>query len=95
MKHDEKCRPGNLILGGGGRGILVAPSEYGTGNWKVLREAGDIVGEVWVRDGDPVGSKNHSRQNSGLGGIVRRFTDKSKTGTVGSNGTNGTNGEKN
>lgn len=53
MKADPKYRPGNLIVGGGGRGVRTAPSEYGMGKWKVLREEGDAVGEVWVRDGRP------------------------------------------
>ncbi|KAF2669630.1 hypothetical protein BT63DRAFT_479423 [Microthyrium microscopicum] len=77
MRYDEKCRPGNLILGGGGRGIRIAPKEFGTGEWKVLREEGDFVGEVWVRVGKPVGS----RQNSGMNGIKRALTEK-KNGII-------------
>ncbi|GME51786.1 short chain dehydrogenase reductase family [Neofusicoccum parvum] len=49
MRHDEGYRPGNLIVGGGGRGVRRAPKEAGMGQWKVLREEGDPVGEVWVR----------------------------------------------
>lgn len=53
MQADPTYRPGNLIVGGGGRGVRVAPREYGIGQWKVLREEGDPVGECWVRDGPP------------------------------------------
>ena len=70
MQMDESYRPGNLILGGGGRGVKVAPSEHGIGNWKVLREEGDLIGEVYVRDGKPIGS----RTNSGLNSLKRAFT---------------------
>lgn len=41
---------GNLIVGGGGRGIRKAPRHYGMGKWKVLREQGDPIGEVVVRE---------------------------------------------
>ena len=53
MKADPEYRPGNLIIGGGGRGIRKASKEYGIGKWKILREEGDPIGEVWVRDGKP------------------------------------------
>lgn len=49
MRHDKEYRPGNLIVGGGGRGVRKAPEHMGTGKWKVLRNEGDPVGEVWVR----------------------------------------------
>ncbi|KAL8796663.1 MAG: hypothetical protein Q9195_001053 [Heterodermia aff. obscurata] len=51
MKVDERYRPGNLIIGGGGRGVRKAPKEMGIGHWDVLREEGDPVGEVYVRRG--------------------------------------------
>lgn len=50
MEYDESYRPGNLILGGGGRGVRIAPAKAGVGKWKVVREEGDLVGEVFVRD---------------------------------------------
>ncbi|KAF2405393.1 hypothetical protein EJ06DRAFT_502573 [Trichodelitschia bisporula] len=50
MQADEKYRPGNLIVGGGGRGVRKAPPHLGTGKWKIVREEGDPVGELWVRD---------------------------------------------
>lgn len=49
MKADEGYRPGNLLVGGGGRGVRVAPEEYGTGEWVVLREEGSLVGEVLMK----------------------------------------------
>ena len=49
MKHDPTYRPGNLIVGGGGRGMRRAPEELGIGEWKVLKDEGDPVGHVYVR----------------------------------------------
>jgi len=49
MEADENYRPGNLIVGGGGRGVRRAPKHLGTGEWVVLREEGDPTGEVLVR----------------------------------------------
>lgn len=49
MLEDPSYRPGNLIVGGGGRGHRVAPPQYGTGDWECLAEEGDLVGEVWTR----------------------------------------------
>lgn len=54
MKLDRTYRPGNLIVGGGGRGVRVAPDEYGVGEWICVQEEGDPIGEIWVRNGDPV-----------------------------------------
>ncbi|KAG0641415.1 hypothetical protein HOY80DRAFT_1015021 [Tuber brumale] len=50
MKADPKYRPGNLIIGGGGRGVRRAPKNAGIGEWEVLRE-GSLVGEVLVKKG--------------------------------------------
>lgn len=49
MKRDPNYRPGNLILGGGGRGIRRAPEEAGTGEWVVKAHGGDPVREIYVR----------------------------------------------
>ncbi|KAL9036253.1 MAG: hypothetical protein Q9214_006216 [Letrouitia sp. 1 TL-2023] len=49
MEANENYRPGNLIVGGGGRGVRVAPKELGMGEWEVLKNHGDPVGEVLVR----------------------------------------------
>ncbi|KAI9759516.1 MAG: hypothetical protein M4579_002275 [Chaenotheca gracillima] len=49
MDANENYRPGNLLVGGGGRGVRKAPPEYGVGEWDVLREEGDPAGEVLTR----------------------------------------------
>ncbi|UKZ94723.1 uncharacterized protein TrAFT101_009576 [Trichoderma asperellum] len=54
MKLDKNYRPGNLIVGGGGRGVRIAPEEYGVGEWICVQDEGDPIGEIWVRNGDPV-----------------------------------------
>jgi len=51
MRVDGGYRPGNVIVGGGGRGIRTAPESAGVGRWQVIRERGDLVGEAVVRDG--------------------------------------------
>ncbi|KAI8268685.1 hypothetical protein K4K58_004386 [Colletotrichum sp. SAR11_239] len=50
MERDPKYRPGNLIVGGGGRGCRVAPKEYGMGKWKCVQGRGDPIDEIWVRE---------------------------------------------
>ncbi|KPM36531.1 hypothetical protein AK830_g10034 [Neonectria ditissima] len=49
MKMDDNYRPGNLIVGGGGRGTRKAPKEHGIGEWECIAAPGDPVGEIWVR----------------------------------------------
>lgn len=49
MDADPQYRPGNLIIGGGGRGVRKAPAHMGMGNWNVLREKGNPVGETFIR----------------------------------------------
>ncbi|CAI7580190.1 unnamed protein product [Penicillium glandicola] len=49
MQADHNYRPGNVIVGGGGRGIRVAPPEYGMGEWVVFKNEGDMVRETYVR----------------------------------------------
>ena len=49
MQLDPDYRPGNLVIGGGGRGMRRAPKEYGMGEWECVAEEGDPVGEVWVK----------------------------------------------
>jgi len=48
LEADPKYRPGNLIIGGGGRGLRVAPEKYGIGQWKLVGGEG-IVGEYYVK----------------------------------------------
>ena len=57
MKAIPDYRPGNLIVGGGGRGVRVAPKELGMGEWVCVREEGDPVGESFVR-------KSHAQTQS-------------------------------
>lgn len=54
MEADENYRPGNLIVGGGGRGVRKAPKELKIGEWVVHKNKGDPVGEVLVRKGKSV-----------------------------------------
>lgn len=58
MLADPKYRPGNLIVGGGGRGVRRAPKKQGIGKWIVACEEGDHVGECFVRKEPPKRSKS-------------------------------------
>jgi uncharacterized protein (DUF2235 family) len=49
MQLDETYRPGNLIVGGGGRGVRMAPRGMGIGEWVCVEREGCPVGEVWVK----------------------------------------------
>ncbi|KAJ0108758.1 hypothetical protein J7T55_011249 [Diaporthe amygdali] len=49
MRADKSYRPGNLIVGGGGRGCRVAPEEYGIGHWECIGNPGCPVEEVWKK----------------------------------------------
>jgi uncharacterized protein (DUF2235 family) len=49
MREDASYRPGNLIVGGGGRGLKRAPASLGIGEWKVVSYEGDPVREAYVR----------------------------------------------
>jgi uncharacterized protein (DUF2235 family) len=49
LKDDETYRPGNLIIGGGGRGVRRAPAEYGIGDWVCVAGHGDPISEIWER----------------------------------------------
>ncbi|KAL6715680.1 hypothetical protein ACLMJK_006641 [Lecanora helva] len=51
MEANEDYRPGNLIIGGGGRGVRKAPPEMGIGDWEIFKEEGDAVGQLYVRKG--------------------------------------------
>lgn len=62
MEQDEKYRPGNLIVGGGGRGVRIAPKEHGKGEWVCVSGQGDLIEEVWVRK-----AKNESTDEDSQG----------------------------
>ena len=49
MEVDPNYRPGNLIVGGGGRGMRKAPKELGIGDWSILKGDNDPVGCAYVR----------------------------------------------
>ena len=80
MEHDPKYRPGNLIVGGGGRGMRVAPEKYGIGEWEVVHGKGDPVAECVVRV---------RRQDNGektVGGSGEKEFLGRENGKAGSNG---------
>ncbi|KAI3342541.1 hypothetical protein F4824DRAFT_495492 [Ustulina deusta] len=55
MNQDQCYRPGNLIVGGGGRGMRIAPDEFGIGEWECVEGHGDPVDEVWIKKSvDPI-----------------------------------------
>lgn len=49
LKTDPNYRPGNLIIGGGGRGRRKAPEGHGIGEWVVYKDEGDPVRETYMR----------------------------------------------
>ncbi|KAB8072985.1 hypothetical protein BDV29DRAFT_158011 [Aspergillus leporis] len=53
LKKDQNYRPGNLIIGGGGRGVKRADEKHGIGDWVVMKYHGDSVREVYVRNKEP------------------------------------------
>lgn len=76
MLADPTYRPGNVIIGGGGRGVLVAPKEFGIGKWKVLREEDDWVGEVYVRAEKP---KPPPARTNSIGNMKKLLGERKKT----------------
>ncbi|KAK4101148.1 hypothetical protein N658DRAFT_426017 [Parathielavia hyrcaniae] len=51
MQANEAYRPGNLIIGGGGRGVRKAPPEHGIGDWVCVEHEGCPIAEVWIKRG--------------------------------------------
>jgi hypothetical protein len=64
MQQDKSYRPGNLIIGGGGRGVKVAPAKYGIGEWEPLQYEGDPVKGTYIRRLEP--KKENGRIQEGL-----------------------------
>ena len=64
MENNPNYRPGNLICGGGGRGYITAPKEAGIGEWVVVKEEGDIVGETVMMIRKPNGEKKKDNEKS-------------------------------
>ena len=58
MEADPTYRPGNLILGGGGRGVKKAPPHAGIGEWELAARAGDLLAECFVRKNKTIGKEN-------------------------------------
>lgn len=58
MELGQSYRPGNLIIGGGGRGVKRAPEKYGIGKWTVLSNKGDPVRETYTRKLEPLENEN-------------------------------------
>lgn len=70
MENNPGYRPGNLIMGGGGRGYITAPKHAGIGEWVVVGPDDDIVGQRVTRkpkvEGQAAGEKiNGGRSNNG------------------------------
>ncbi|EXJ91016.1 hypothetical protein A1O1_04123 [Capronia coronata CBS 617.96] len=64
IKRMQACtdyRPGNLIVGGGGRGVRKAPEKYGIGEWVPHSFEGDPVRETLVREHSPEDDRKESR----------------------------------
>lgn len=62
LETNPDYRPGNLILGGGGRGVRKAPKSAGIGEWIWVGEEGDLVGGFYVRK-----PKLRDEANGGMG----------------------------
>jgi hypothetical protein len=63
MQLDDKYRPGNLIVGGGGRGVRVAPKEYGIGDWVCVANEGSPVNEIWMKRSVVEKMRNNNTKN--------------------------------
>ncbi|KAH0543286.1 hypothetical protein FGG08_002349 [Glutinoglossum americanum] len=50
IEADPKYRPVNLIIGGGGMGVRVAPEKYGMGKWVAVGDKRDLAGEYLVKE---------------------------------------------
>jgi hypothetical protein len=53
MQVTPEYRPGNLIVGGGGRGVRRAPERYGMGGWAPCKWEGDSIRQTFVRQYPP------------------------------------------
>ncbi|KAE8139262.1 hypothetical protein BDV38DRAFT_281425 [Aspergillus pseudotamarii] len=49
LRFNPEYRPGNLIIGGGGRGVKIAPKERGIGDWEVADHHGCPIQETYLR----------------------------------------------
>jgi hypothetical protein len=69
MIADPTYRPGNLIVGGGGRGVRHAPKDLGIGKWVIVNEAGHPVGETLVRKEPPKRTKTDESTTMSMGAM--------------------------
>jgi hypothetical protein len=69
MLADPTYRPGNLIVGGGGRGVRRAPKDLGIGRWVVSCEDGHPVGECLIRKEPPVRRKTEDSATIPVGAM--------------------------
>lgn len=51
LQSNQEYRPGNMVIGGGGRTAKDAPVEFGIGQWEILRHKGDPTRETYTRKG--------------------------------------------
>ena len=65
MQNNPNYRPGNLIVGGGGRGYITAPKSAGIGEWVIAGEEGDVVGERVIRKPKEETEKSNGANTSG------------------------------
>jgi len=49
MEKNTAYRPGNLIIGGGGRGMKKAPEKYGIGDWEPYKNHDHPVLATYIR----------------------------------------------
>jgi hypothetical protein len=68
MRADPTYRPGNLIVGGGGRGVRHAPKDMGMGQWVVACDEGHHVGECFKRRHPPERTKTDEMEQPACDG---------------------------
>lgn len=78
MQADENYRPGNLIIGGGGRGVRKAPKELGMGSWEVLKGGNDQIGCVYVRKGESADKEIDRGERPQMAAAVARQVHKER-----------------
>ena len=75
MEANEQYRPGNLIVGGGGRGVRRAPKEMGIGQWEVHKGEGDLIGMVYRRKGPSVDKQIDNKENQNQNHVKKEGKD--------------------
>ncbi|KAI4918056.1 hypothetical protein J4E90_002436 [Alternaria incomplexa] len=83
MRADPTYRPGNLIVGGGGRGVRHAPKDMGMGQWVVACDEGHHVGECFMRRSPPERTKTEEmEQPACVGGMQGNYFAGRKRSTA-------------